>query len=399
MTQPRPYLRFPVCLVGISGYARVYVDLLKSAAFRERIDWTSVVVVPAEKEQARARALEESGVRVYASFDAMLAAEGEEMRLCVIPTGIQWHARMTCDALRAGAHVLVEKPLAGCLADAEAVRACERETGRWVALGYQDLYAEALAWMKEQLLAGAIGRLQSVRVIGLWPRSEAYYARNHWAGRLQVDGAVAHDSPLNNAFAHFVNLALFLAGPAPRRSAEATVTGAELYRAHCIESFDTAVVTAQSPGGTDFWFGVSHACAGYREPEIHLTGEAGTAGWRHGQDCHLAPRGGPETRRPVSGPEESRRGMMDAVLRRLEKPDEPVCGTDIAIEHTRLIDALHRDHAIHTVDGDTIDWCDVKGHAHPIPSIRGLEAFFDRALRAGCSLRAAGFRPALASSA
>lgn len=385
----------PVGLVGISGYARIYIDLLLDSETAKRADLAAVVVIPPDQDLDIAQQLRERGVRIYSSYESLIEAERGRLRLCVIPTGIQWHARMTIAALRAGANVLVEKPLAGSLADAEAVRACEAETGRWVAVGFQDLYTDTLAWLKSEILAGAIGRIKSIRVIGLWPRSGAYYTRNHWAGRLHIDGAAAFDSPLNNAFAHFVNLAFFLAGPGRQSSTRAEIQHAELFRAHAIESFDTAVVTARSPEGTQFWFGVSHACREYREPEIHIEGETGKAGWLHERECFIAPDGGPEDRRPVPRYDLARRSMMDKVLARLDDPDVPVCDTEVALNHTRFIDSLHRHHAIQSIAPSSIESRRVEGHASPIPTIPGIESFLDQAMRRGCSLRDTKFDPAL----
>ena len=47
-----------------------------------------------------------------------------------------------------------------------------------------------------------------------WPRYFNYYARNNWAGKLAMNGTWVFDSPVNNACAHYLNLALFWAGAA-----------------------------------------------------------------------------------------------------------------------------------------------------------------------------------------
>ena len=65
------------------------------------------------------------------------------------------------------------------------------------------------------------------------------------------------DSPLNNAFGHFVMLSLLFSGAQPDEIVPST-EGVELWRAHAIESFDTAVVTLRTRGGVRLWFGASH---------------------------------------------------------------------------------------------------------------------------------------------
>ena len=236
-----------VGLIGVSGYARIYLQLVRELHDRGEINLVAAVVINSGEEPEAVGELQRRGATLYPGYEEMLAAHAGRLDLCLVPTGIPWHARMTVAALKAGANVLVEKPLAGSLADVAAIRDAERVSGRFVAVGFQDVYSTDAIWLKSRLCEGAIGRIQSIRFVGLWPRGTAYFERNHWAGRLQADGASVLDSPLNNAFAHFVNLALFFAGSEPGKSARARLESAELFRAHAIESFDTGVVRATSP--------------------------------------------------------------------------------------------------------------------------------------------------------
>jgi len=82
-------------------------------------------------------------------------------------------------------------------------------------VGFQDAYTQTTAKLKSRILAGEWGVIRSVRVIGAWPRPASYYQRNSWAGRIRVGESWVLDSPISNGLAHFLNLALYLAGPAP----------------------------------------------------------------------------------------------------------------------------------------------------------------------------------------
>lgn len=388
-----------VALVGVSGYAQIYLDLLFPALDAGRVQLVAAAVVERDRDLPVVARLRSAGARIHSSYEAMVEAHRGEIDLYLIPTGIQWHARMSIAALRAGANVLVEKPLAGSLADAEAIRDAERETGRWVAVGFQDLYTPAIAAFKAALVDGAIGRLRRVRVLGLWPRSESYFTRNHWAGRLTADGAATRDSPLNNAFAHFVNLALFFAGPSRLESARVTLEAAELFRAQRIESFDTAVVRARSAEGVGFWFGVSHACKEPREPEILIDGEHGDAAWRHERTYELQPRGEPRQIHPVPDYPVTRGAMFNAALTRLSNPDTFVCGTALAIRHTELIEQIHHDAVIRNVPPALIEAFVPPGGHSPVPVVRGLAEHLARAFERAHSLHEVGFSLSEASSA
>src|SRR4051812_14763778 len=278
---PRPR----VALIGVSGYARIYLALAQAAQARGELDLCAAVIINPQEVPTVEAELRARGCSIYRDYEEMLRAEAGRLDLCLIPTGIPWHARMTLAALRAGANVLVEKPLAGSLAEVAAIRAAERETGRFVAVGFQDIYSPVNRWLKDQICGGAIGPIHTVRFIGLWPRPAAYFTRNPWAGRLHADGTQVLDSPLNNAFAHFVNLSLYFAGRTRDGAAEVRVEEAELLRAHAIESFDTSVVKARSPEGIAFWFGATHTCREVCEPEIYIEGRTGRVEWKHERSC------------------------------------------------------------------------------------------------------------------
>lgn len=201
------------------------------------------------------------------------------------------------------------------------------------------------------------------------------------------------DSPLNNALAHFANLALFLAGPAQEQSAEVEVISSELLRAHDIESFDTAVIRARSHEGVEFWFGMSHACRYCREPVIRLTGTRGTAYWQHENDCAILPDNEPEMRKSVPDYPTTRQAMFDAVFAKLFDPSVRICGTSIASRHTALVDAVHKVAPITTIAAALVDWQPGSdGEASAVPAIAGIEEALGLACEKASTLSETGFK-------
>jgi predicted dehydrogenase len=381
-----------VALIGVSGYGSIYLSLVRSARDRGEIELAAAVVINPEEERVTENELQAHGCRIFRDYQSMLQELAGQLDLCLIPTGIQWHARMTIAALRAGANVLVEKPLAGSLEEVAQMRTVEQETGRWVAVGFQDIYCPINQWLKEELCAGAIGRLQTVRFIGLWPRSEAYFGRNHWAGRMVADGAPVKDSLLNNAFAHFVNLCLYFAGPTPDTAAAVTVTNAELLRAHSIDTFDTSVVQARSPEGIEFWIGASHTTERTLEPVITLQGSAGSVEWRHGELCILQTTKGRREERILPDIDVTRQTMFADVLARLASSSATICAPALAEAHTRFIEAVHAASEPVPVPPEMIIRAQRSGDRNNSwPVVRGLEDALLRANATGSSLAEAGF--------
>lgn len=389
----RPAQRPQLALIGISGYGRVHLQLARECRERGEADIVAATVINPQDEAENLAQLQAQGTRVFSDYREMLAEFRGKVDLCLIPTGIPWHARMTIAALESGANVLVEKPLAGSSAEVEAIRAAERRTGRFVAVGFQDFYEPGSAWLRAELQRGAIGAIQSVRFLGLWPRSRSYFTRNDWAGRLQADGVPVFDSPLNNAFAHFVMLSLYFIG-AETDATPVALDGVEIFRAHAIESFDTGVVTAHTPQGVRLWFGTSHACRETVEPEIRITGAQGEACWRYEKEAWCRRADGTTERRTLLDAQGARRAMIVATLRRLRDPAVPVCTSAMAGRHTALIEAAHRQSRVVEFPAAVVQWSGPDGAGSQVPEVPGMADAMRQAFQHEKSLGACGFPPA-----
>lgn len=373
-------------IIGISGYGRIHLALAREAAV-DGLALTAAVVINPHEEHENVQRLRAEGCTIYSNYEEMMRAEAGRIDLCLIPTGIAWHTRMTVAALRAGMNVLVEKPLAASVAEVEEVIATAGVAQRFVAVGFQDLYATTAQHVKRRILGGAIGRVKSVRLLGLWPRPASYYARNSWAGRLRADGALVLDSPLNNAFAHFVNLGLFFAGREFGESAEARNVEAVLWRTNPIESFDTGIVRAETPEGVQLWFGVSHATAVDREPEIVVEGDRGSLVWRHECECVILPEAEPAEHIRLPPTSVTRSEMIKAVVRRLSDSGTFVCTPQIALRQTELVARVQEVAEITPAPGGVVTR-PRQGGNEPMLCSPGLDevlqrAFQDRSLPAG----------------
>jgi predicted dehydrogenase len=207
---------------------------------------------------------------VLEEFDDLLARPVDAVWL---PLPIDLHLPFTTAALAAGKAVICEKPAAGCVDDVDAMIAARDRAKLPVAIGFQDLYQPAVALLKRRLAAGEFGRLSGATVIGCWPRSAHYFARNDWAGRCRRDGRWVMDSPASNALAHFLHLALFLLGD-DEGSAHPTSVEAELYRANRIETYDTCNLR-YSVGARALPLRVvfTHACKTADEPLVTIRTE------------------------------------------------------------------------------------------------------------------------------
>jgi predicted dehydrogenase len=216
--------------------------------------------------------LQAAGIEVHTSLPQMLRTPMEAVWL---PTPIGLHRSMTEQALAAGKAVLCEKPPAGCIDDLDAMTKARDKSGRPCAIAYQDIYHPTTLALKRAILGRQIGRVKSASVVGCWPRDSKYFTRAPWAGRIRCDGAWVLDSPANNAFSHFINLALFLLGPQMHTAATPVSVEAELYRALPIENYDTASLRIVLAGEVRILALLTHACMQKVDPIVEIVGDRG----------------------------------------------------------------------------------------------------------------------------
>jgi predicted dehydrogenase len=332
-----------VCLIGISGFGRVhYADLFRAIA-RGEVRLRAATVINQPDEPEKCQRLRELGCEIFTDHRAMLAAHARHTDVCFIPTGIHLHAPMTIDALRAGTNVFVEKPAAAVIQDVHAMQVAEHTTGKFVAVGFQDTYSGATEWMKRIIGEGRLGQLRALKMRGIWPRDNAYYTRNNWAGRLRVGDTWVLDAPFHNAFAHFLALLCHLAG-----EPLASVT-AELYRQRDIESPDTACLRIHTVTGIPLLMVVTHAAEPETHPEIIVTGTHDTLRWNYHEVAKLDSG---ETM-ACEPPEALRDRMVQMVCRRVTDPQQFICDLTLAGNEVRCANAAFESSPVHRLPAGT----------------------------------------------
>ncbi len=199
------------------------------------IDAQVVAVQDVDIERARGVA-EEYGARLHRNLDDLLA-ESADVALILAPH--PFHADLTVAALRAGKHVLAEKPMAVSVAEADAMNAEAGRSGRVLAVCFQQRTRLEVREAKRLIEAGFLGRLQRADLLGTWPRRGTYFEVAPWRGTWRGEGG----GVLINQGQHDLDLLVHLAGPPAR------VTARTPTRLHAIETEDTAHALVEWPGG------------------------------------------------------------------------------------------------------------------------------------------------------
>ena len=339
-------------VVGAHGYALTHWHYIDRLAEEGRGKAVAAMLREQDATPDALARLHSRGVRIFYRYDEMLDACQGEADIVTLPTSIHTHAPMTVAALEAGYHVLVEKPVAGSLAEVDRMIAAQKASGRQCAVGFQLMYSKAIQTIKRYIVSGRLGRVRRIRAMALWPRDPAYYGRNEWAGRLYCDGRPVFDSPFNNALAHQLMNMLYWASPTPHQAAYPVKVEAELFRAYDIESFDTGCMRLLTDGGVEIFFVASHACADQVDPVIELEASKATARYQFDTEVTVRYTDGREEVILQSDPRKSMfNNVLDAVAGRVPAP---LCTLSIGRAHVACIEAIHRVAQIETVPASLI---------------------------------------------
>ncbi|MGC9400530.1 MAG: Gfo/Idh/MocA family protein [Anaerolineae bacterium] len=154
-------LRAAVIGVGSMGrhHARVYTELKQ----------TALVAVADTVPETGERIGAQYGARPYTDYRALLEQEKPDLVTVAVPT--KAHKTVAETALEAGAHVLVEKPIAATVAEAEALIAKAKTLNRKLMVGHIVRFSPTIQALKQHLDAGELGRIFQItcRRVGPFP--------------------------------------------------------------------------------------------------------------------------------------------------------------------------------------------------------------------------------------
>jgi predicted dehydrogenase len=204
-------------------------------------------------------------VPCYCDYNEMLERHPEiEVINVLTPSG--HHARNVLDLARFKKHIVVEKPLALSVADAEnMIQACQL-AGVQLFVVKQNRTNPPVVHLKKALESGRFGKIALATIRVRWCRDQAYYDQDAWRGTLADDGGV-----FMNQASHHIDLLSWLLGDV------ASVFAYSAARLVNIETDDTAVGVLRFKHGA---LGIVEATTATRpvdlEGSVSVLGENGT---------------------------------------------------------------------------------------------------------------------------
>ena len=221
-------------IVGCGAISRRHAEAISGIPGARLVATCDVV------EEAARGFISRYGGRAYGDYRRMFEDPGVDAVIVATPSGL--HPRMAMDALDAGKHVLVEKPLALRPEDAQRLVDRSREAGRLLGTVHPNRYYPASRMVRAAVEEGRLGRLSHGVATVRLNRSQEYYDEAPWRKSVDMDGGV-----LFNQAWHAMDMLVWLMGASSGRVVEAQKTAA--CRVHDMEADDVAILTMRFEDG------------------------------------------------------------------------------------------------------------------------------------------------------
>ena len=223
-------IRFAI--VGCGRIAKRHAELLGTGQIKGATLAAVCDIVP---ERAKAFA-ERFSVPGFISIEELLAQSDIDVITVLTPSGM--HADLAVQAARAGRHIVVEKPMALTLEDADRMIAAADAAGVRLFVVKQNRFNVPVVKARQALDAGRLGQLVLGTVRVRWCRDQKYYAQDAWRGTWAQDGGV-----IANQASHHVDMLGWFMGPVESVHARGATALVD------IQTEDTCVATVKFRNG------------------------------------------------------------------------------------------------------------------------------------------------------
>jgi len=124
--------------------------------------------------------------KVYFDYKEML--QKEDIDVCSICTESGYHAEIALYCLNHNKHVIVEKPMAMSISDANKMIKTAKQNNLKLAVCHQNRFNTTIQKLRQAVEKGRFGRIFAGTAKILWNRNKAYYDKAGWRGTWKLDG-------------------------------------------------------------------------------------------------------------------------------------------------------------------------------------------------------------------
>lgn len=192
-----------VAIIGAGAISGAHISAY--LAFPDRCQIVAVADMYPEKAQKRINEHGLKNAQAVTDYKELLSQNIDVVSICTPP---YTHAPIACDFLYAGTHVLVEKPMASSLEEADQMLKAAEQSGKLLSVVAQNRFTTPMMKLKGVLDSKLMGPIVHVQVDSFWWRGHNYYDL-WWRGTWEKEGG---GCTLNHAV-HHIDAMLWMMGP------------------------------------------------------------------------------------------------------------------------------------------------------------------------------------------
>jgi len=197
-----------IAIIGTGNINGFHIPAIQTFPGRCKIVALVDIVPDKAREKKERYGLHEA--EVFASHEEMIKS-GIKVDLAHICTPPYVHASIAIDCMNAGINVLVEKPMATCLAECDAMLEAEKRNGVQMHIIAQNRFRNQHWKLKDLVNSGAAGKIRVAHVNSFWWRGHSYYDL-WWRGLWEKEGG----GPTLNHAVHHIDLINWIQGDLPK---------------------------------------------------------------------------------------------------------------------------------------------------------------------------------------
>lgn len=189
------------------GCGRIAVNHMK-AALNNELEIAAVCDIVPEKMEAllsKYGLQDNENIKRYTNYKDMIEAEKPVLASIATESGI--HAEIAIYAIEKGVNVIIEKPMAMSMEDADKIIKASNKRGVKVSACHQNRFNIAVQELRKAIEAGRFGKLSHGSIHVRWNRDHSYYDQASWRGTWAQDGGA-----LMNQCIHGIDLLRWMMG-------------------------------------------------------------------------------------------------------------------------------------------------------------------------------------------
>lgn len=166
------------------------------AAKNNNLEFVAMCDIIPEAMQEKSDKFGLENVHRYTDYKEMI--EKEKPELVAIATESGKHAKIALDCINAGCNVIIEKPIALSISDADEIIEAGRKNKVLVCANHQNRFNKSVQYIRKALEQGRFGKLLHGAAHVRWNRGRGYYTQAPWRGTWAQDGGCLMNQCIHN---------------------------------------------------------------------------------------------------------------------------------------------------------------------------------------------------------